>query len=380
MNQIADFALERWFARWEFNVRHVLGASDVEGYAMRDLLELADEETRQLWERLTLGYTESLGHPALRAEIASLYTDVAPDDVMTLVGAEEGIFLSMHALLAPGDHAVVVWPSYQSLHEVARSIGAETTLIPLAPDDWSFDPADVQRALRPRTRVIVINVPHNPTGSLIDRGALDRLVEIAERHGATLLSDEVYRFLELEEADRLPAAADLSARALSLGVMSKSFALAGLRVGWLATRDRDLLQRIARLKDYTTICGSAPSEILALIALRARDRVLRRSREIVTRNVPLIDAFIERNAEMFRWVRPRAGSTAYPRLLVGDVDRFADELVTREGVLIVPGSRFGDPSNHFRVGLGRRDIPQALERLERFAREYWRREQGPVRH
>src|SRR3954471_36596 len=147
MNQIADFALERWFARWEFNVQHVLGASDVEGYSMGELLQLADDDTRELWDRLTLGYTESLGHPALRTEIASLYDRISPDDVVTLVGAEEGIFLSMHALLAAGDHAVVAWPSYQSLHEVARSIGADTTLIPLAPDDWSFDPADVQRAL-----------------------------------------------------------------------------------------------------------------------------------------------------------------------------------------------------------------------------------------
>ena len=111
--EIEDFALERWFARWEFAVKHVLGASDVEGYALRDLLALADDESRELWERLTLGYTESLGHPLLRAEIASLYDTASPDDVLTFVGAEEAIFLAMHALLAPGDHAIVVWPSYQ---------------------------------------------------------------------------------------------------------------------------------------------------------------------------------------------------------------------------------------------------------------------------
>ena len=380
MRQIEEFALERWFARWEFAARHVLGASDVEGYSLQELLALADDDTRERWERLTLGYTESLGHPLLRAEIASLYQTATPDDVLTFAGAEEGIFLSMHALLAPGDHAIVVWPSYQSLYEVARSIGAEVTLLHLEPDGWTFDPESIRRALRPRTRAIVVNFPHNPTGAMISREALDRVVEIADGHGAVLFSDEVYRYLEVEERDRLPAAIDLSSRAISLGVLSKSFALAGLRVGWIASRDRVVLDRTARLKDYTTICGSAPSEILAIVALRARDRVLKRSREIVAANLPHLDAFFARRPELFRWVRPRGGSTAYPELLVGDVTRFGDALVEREGVLIVPASRFGDDSNHFRVGLGRRDLPAALAKLERFAVEHWLKGQGPVRH
>jgi aspartate/methionine/tyrosine aminotransferase len=377
---IQDFALERWFARWEFSVKHVLGASDVEGLGLEELLSLADAPTRELWSRLTLGYTESLGHPVLRAEIASLYDAVAPDDVLTLVGAEEGIFLVMHALLEAGDHAVVVWPSYQSLHEVARSIGADVTLLPLAPDDWSLDLEHLRRALRPRTRVIVINFPHNPTGAMIAPDALSRLVDIAESHGAILLSDEVYRFLEADGQPRLPAAVDLSTTAMSLGVLSKSFALAGLRIGWIATRNNDLLQRIARLKDYTTICGSAPSEILGIAALRARDRVLARSRQIVSSNSAMLDAFLSRSSDLFRCVPPRGGSTAYPEFLGGDVTAFADALVEREGVLIVPGSRFGDPSNHCRIGLGRRDMPEALKKLEHFARHDWPKGQGSVRH
>jgi len=378
--QIEDFALERWFARWEFAVRHVLGASDVEGLSMHELLAFADDETRELWNRLTLGYTESLGHPLLRTEIASLYESASSDDVATLVGAEEGIFLTMHAVLEPGDHAVVMWPSYQSLHEVARSIGAKVTLLPLSPNDWSLDPEDVRRALRPRTRVVVINVPHNPTGAMIEPDALARIVQITEQHGVTLLSDEVYRFLEADGQERLPAGADLSPRVISLGVLSKSFALAGLRLGWIATRDRALLQRVARLKDYTTICGSAPSEILGIIALRARERVLARSREIVAKNSRAFDAFLARSSDVFRCVPRRGGSTAYPELLAGDVNAFADHLVQREGVLIVPAARFGDPSNHFRVGLGRRDMPVALEKLERVARGDWAKGQGSVRH
>lgn len=366
--RLGDFALERWFARWEFAVRHVLCASDVEGYPMRDLLALADDEMRERWETLRLGYTESAGHPLLRAEIASLYERVDAGRVLTVSGAEEGIFLLMHALLAPGDHAVVMWPSYQSLAEVARSTGAEVTLVPLDPADWSLDPEAVRRAMRPDTRVVVVNFPHNPTGSLPSRDDFLRIVEIADAHGATLLSDEVYRWLELEEGSRLPAAVDVSERAVSLGVLSKSFALAGARVGWIATRDAALLDRVARYRDYTTICGSAPSEILGIVALRARERVLARSRAIVAANLPLLDDFFARNADRFRWVRPRGGTVAFPELLRGDVDMFADELVQREGVLLLPASRFLYRSNHFRIGFGRLDMPAALERFEAFTR------------
>ena len=372
---IADFALERYFARWEFNVRHLLCASDLDGLSLAELLALADASSRALWDRLTLGYTESTGHPLLRAEIASLYERVTADEVLTFVGAEEAIFLAMHALLSAGDHAVVAWPAYQSLYEVARSVGADVTLVPLDPTEWSLDPDAVAAALRPNTRVVVINFPHSPTGSLLDLGRFQRIVEVTERRGIALFSDEVYRYLELDEGARLPASVDAGDRTVSLGVMSKSFALAGLRIGWIATHDARLLGRMARLKDYTTICGSAPSEILAIIALRARQRVLARSRGIIATNLPLLDAFFGRAGEHFSWVRPRAGSVGFPRLRrddAGAIDRFCSELVETEGVLLLPGSMFGHQGNHFRIGFGRRDMPVALERLEAFAARRFR--------
>jgi aspartate/methionine/tyrosine aminotransferase len=365
--QIAEFALERFFARYEFATRYILCASDIEGFAMRDLLALADAETQALWERLTLGYTESPGHPALRAEVAALYERVEAADVLMFAGAEEGIFVAMHALLGAGDHAVVVWPAYQSLHEVARAAGADVTLVPLdAAGGWSLDPEAVRRAMRPETRVVVINFPHSPTGAQLDRGVFDEIVRVCETTGATLFSDEVYRLLEHDATIRLPAAVDVSERAASLGVMSKAFGLAGLRIGWIATRDARLRARLASLKDYTTICNSAPSEVLALIALRARERVLARSRAIISSNLPVLDDFFDRHRHHLEWVRPRAGSVGFPRLLSGDADRVAEALVEREGVLILPGSRFGYPGNHFRLGFGRTDMPVALQRLSRF--------------
>jgi aspartate/methionine/tyrosine aminotransferase len=368
--RIADFALERYFARWEFAVEHVLCASDVQGYPMGELLALADGETRALWDGLTLGYTESTGHPLLRGEIAALYDGLEPEDVLVFSGAEEGIFCLVNVLLGPGDHAVVTWPGYQSLYEIARAAGADVTLHELREDaGWQLDLDLLRRQVTPATKLIVVNAPHNPTGMQPDRATFDGLVSIAEEVGAHLLMDEVYRYLEFDDGDRLPAGADATPRGVSLGVMSKSFAMAGLRVGWLATHDRDLLARCASFKDYTTICASAPSEILALIGLRARDQVLGRSRSIVATNLERLDAFFEAWSDRFSWVRPRAGSVGFPRLTVPGVaiDDWAAGLVEAEGVLLLPGSTFGYGGNHFRLGFGRTDLPVALERLEAYA-------------
>jgi aspartate/methionine/tyrosine aminotransferase len=367
--RLPDFALERFFARWEFTAEMLLCASDVEGWPMRDLLELADEDGRRRWEGLRLGYTESAGLPELRAEIASMYETVSADDVLVFAGAEEAVFALNNVLLEPGDHALVVRPAYQSLAEVARAAGAEVGPIELREaDGWRINLAEFESALRPNTRLILLNEPHNPTGALSDRPSFDRLVELAAESGARLIVDEVYRFLEFDERDRLPAGADALPTGVSIGVMSKSFGLAGLRIGWVATRDRELLARLAAFKDYTTICSSGPAEILALIALRARERVLARNRAIVTANLPLLDGFFERWRGRLEWVRPRGGTIGFPRLVADvPIDRFAEDLVRETGVLLLPGTLFGDEGNHFRLGFGRTNLPAALERLETYA-------------
>ena len=366
--RIPDFKLERYFAKWEFSAPYLLCSSDIEGWRMADLLALADDDARSRWEALTLGYTESTGLPALREAIAGLYAGVAPDEVLTFGGAQEALFVLLNVLLGPGDHALVTWPGYQSLHEVARATGADVTLLRLRPEDgWQLDVEALERALRPNTRCVVVNFPHNPTGALPPRATFEALAALCEARGIVLLSDEVYRLLEYAPEQRLPAAVELPGRGVSLGVMSKAFGLAGLRVGWLALKDAGLRARIAAFKDYTTICNSAPSEVLALIALRAKEQVLARSRALLEGNLGLLDAFFTRHAERFSWVRPRAGSVAFPRLRQGGpVDRFCQRLVEQEGVLLLPGSVYDFPGDHFRLGFGRSSLPEALERLERF--------------
>lgn len=331
---------------------------------MSDLLSLADAESLDLWNRLSLAYTESAGHSLLRRAIADQYQGMSAAQTLVVV-PEEGIFLAMHALLRPGDHVVCSFPGYQSLYEVARSIGCEVTLWkPKEKDGWRFDPDDLETLLRPETRLVVVNFPHNPTGSLAAEDEFGRVVELARERSAYLFSDEMYRRLEHDGYATLPAACDVYDRAISLSGLSKAYGLPGLRVGWLAARDERALQRIAELKDYTTICHSAPSEILALMALRACDRILAAQRARVHRNLALLERFFGEHAERFEWQRPGGGSIAFPRMLGGeDTGVFCRRLVDEDGIMLLPSEAFGYGSHHVRIGYGREDLPAVLDRF-----------------
>jgi aspartate/methionine/tyrosine aminotransferase len=287
--------------------------------------------------------------------------------VLVHSGAEEAIFLFMHAVLDPGDHAIVHWPCYQSLAEVAQSIGCQVTRWSAREQrSWSLDVEELRRSIRPNTRVMVINNPHNPTGYLMPRDTFEEAVRIAQEHGILLFSDEVYRESEYDPRDRLPAACDLDENAISLGVMSKTYGLAGLRIGWIATHNAAVYARMAALKDYTTICNSAPSEFLAELALRHREKLVQRNVGIITRNLVVLDDFFLRHADLFSWQRPMAGPIAFPRLLEGDIEDFCDNLIRHASVLLLPGTLFDDNDNHFRIGFGRKNLPEAVSRLEAY--------------
>jgi aspartate/methionine/tyrosine aminotransferase len=176
----------------------------------------------------------------------------------------------------------------------------------------------------------------------------------------------VYRESEYNPATRLPAACDLGDYAISLGVTSKTYGLAGLRIGWIATKNKNIYQDMAGLKDYTTICNSAPSEFLAEVAMRNRQRLSERNLHIIKNNLTVMYDLFARYSELFTWVPPRAGSMGFPRLLKGDVEEFCDTLVNQVGIMLLPGSVYDDSHNHFRLGLGRKNLAQAVERLEDF--------------
>lgn len=370
---LAEFALERYFAKHEFSARYLLSSSDCETLPLSELLVMADTQTRELWEALVLGYTESAGHPLLRREIANLYKTVWPDDVLVL-SPEEGIFVAMNTLLNPGDHAIVLAPAYESLYKVAAAIGADVSRWQLSTDGvrWSLDMSFLERAVRSTTKLLVINFPHNPTGFHADMATFERIVEFARGRKITLFSDEMYRYSEYQPAACLPGACDLYEQAVTLGGLSKSFGLPGLRIGWLATKDQALMKRFRAFKDYTTICSSAPSEILAIMALRARDRILDRTRKIVEDNLEIAGAFFARFHKYFEWIRPTAGPVAFPRLKGTDsIDRFCEKLLETKKAMLVPGSLFEFPDNHFRIGLGRRNFQEGVGKMGAFVTEQY---------
>ncbi|QRP43434.1 aminotransferase class I/II-fold pyridoxal phosphate-dependent enzyme [Amycolatopsis sp. FDAARGOS 1241] len=375
MPTLPDFRLETYFSRWEFTARYHLTASDVQTFTVSELLALADDDGRERWENLTLGYTETYGLPALREEIARTYTEVGPEHVLCFAGAEEGLYLAMRTLLEPGDHIVVITPNYQAAETIPLSI-AEVTGVALREEaGWALDVDEIERHLRPNTRIVSVNFPNNPTGAVPDLDTWTRLIRLCDDRGILLFSDEVYRGLEPDPAATLPQAADLSASALSLNVMSKAYGLPGLRVGWIACHDPEILRRLERAKHYTSICNSAPSEVLALIGLRARDTILARNRAVIAENVPKFDAFFARFPDLFEWTAPRGGCVCFPRYLGADgVEAMCTELVEQRGVLLLPSSIYRSeltptPADRFRVGVGRRDPDEGLAAWAEFLEE-----------
>ena len=363
--KIKTFALERYFAKHEFSARHLLSCSDCEALSMQEVLELAGEEEITLWKDLKLSYTESQGHPLLLDAVTDMYSGICRGNILT-AAPEECVFLLMNALLESGDHVICTFPGYQSLYELAKAIGCEISM--WEPDEengWQFDVRTLEKLFQNNTKLVVVNFPHNPTGSLPTKNEYKAIVNLAGEANVHLFSDEMYRFLEVADGDTLPAACELYEKAVSLSGLSKAFGLPGLRMGWVATRDLDLLDKMSDLKDYTTICSSAPSEILALIAVRQRDHIIDRQRKRIHKNLAVLDVFFKKHEALFRWNHPGGGSICFPRILFTDHARaFCDTLVKETGIMLVPSDMFNFGSRHVRIGFGRDNLPEVLERFE----------------
>ena len=365
--KIKDSKLERFFAIYEFTAPYLLCTSDCESFTVKDLFQL-DKNAEKDFKNFRLGYTESLGNPVLREEISNLYANSSPEHVMVCAGAEEGIFIFMNVILNPGDHMIVQFPTYQSLYEIANGIGCQVSEWRMdADNNWELDLDFLNKTITPKTKAIVINFPNNPTGYTISEEKMNRIVEIAREHDICIFSDEVYRFLEYDESDRLPCLCDIYDKGVSLGVMSKSFGLAGLRIGWMVTKDKTLFNRMASFKDFTTICSSGPSEFFTILALRHKDFILERNLEIIRSNLQLLESFFDRYPDRFRWIKPKAGPLAFPEVLfTDDAESFCLDLVKKKGVLLAPGNIFNYDNNHVRIGFGRKNMPEALARLEEY--------------
>ena len=363
--KLPAFKLERFFAKYEFKAPYLLASSDCEAMTIEELLSL-ESDAAQKFHQTWLGYTETKGSPELRQEIAKTYQSIDIEEILVHAGAEEAVFIFMNAALESGDHIIVHFPGYQSHSSIAQSIGCDVEWWKSnEADNWELDLDWLRAAIRPNTRAVVINCPHNPTGYVMSRSKLEELVAICRQHNILLFSDEVYRFLEYQDDDTLPAACDLYENAISLGVMSKTYGLAGLRIGWIATRNQEIYKAMAAFKDFASICNSAPSEFLSALALRNGDKIIQRNRAIILANIEICNRFFENYAERFSWTAPKGGSTAFPRLRQAvDVEEFCINLVSQQGVLLIPSTYFDYGNQNFRIGLGRKNLPECMEKLD----------------
>jgi len=364
--KINDFKLERYFAKHEFTAKYLLSSSDCDGYEMKYLLENASKDEMDLWEGIKLGYTESEGNPLLREAILQYYKIKTIENVVVASPGELN-FISMNVLLDSKDHAITVSPCYQSLSEVVKSVNCELSLWKPSPDKWEFNTADLEKLIQKNTKLIILNFPHNPTGSYLKREQLDEIVRIAEKHDIYIFSDEMYRKLIIDDIEELPPISDIYEKGISLWGTSKTFGLAGLRTGWLVTHDTDFLLKVVSFKDYLSICNSAPSEILSIIALNNIDKFLPQNLKTIRENILLFNEFVAKHPIISSFTPPKAGSTGFIKLNIeNSALEFSNNLVNETGIMTVPAEMFEQQGKYLRIGFGRRNFPEILDILDKY--------------
>ncbi len=361
---ISSFKLEHYFAKYEFNAKYLLSSSDCDGFSLNYVLSSAEHGELELWNSLTLGYTESEGHFLLREAISRHYNSIKPDDVFVLSPGEANYIL-MQTQLDPGDHLVCMRPSYQSLYQIAKDKGCVIHF--WEPDDKGlFNPDDLAKLVNEKTKLIVVNFPHNPTGYYPTREELNRVIEIASRHNTLLFSDEMYHKLVHNPALLNDSLCDLYDNTVSLWGMAKSFGLAGLRIGWVTSHNKKLLGMMKHFKDYLTICNSATSEVLSMIALNNSERFIEVNLQKIRANKQIFQAFVEKHTELFDYyIEPGAGSTAMVKVRLQEPAlNYAEKIVKESGVMLVPSEMFEYGDQHFRIGFGRSSMKDALAAWE----------------
>lgn len=353
--KIETFELERWMTEHEVTARFDLAESGIAPPTLRELLALDPSgKTLETLLGTSLGYSEARGTLALREALAALYRGTAPEEILVTTGAIEANFLLFNVLLEPGDTAIVVYPAYQQLYAVPAALGANVKHWVLREEQgYTFDVDALETLLDDRTKLVVINSPHNPTGSTLTAAQLGRVHALCEERGIWLLSDEAYRWLQFSTEEPAPPARSLGGRAISTGTLSKPLGLPGLRIGWLAA-PAGIVQRCWELRDYLTLSPAKLSDALTVFALEHRDALLERTRAIALENFSTLAAFMEDHAGVLRWTPPRGGLLALPRY---EFDlpsyEFSNRLMAEHGVMLAPGAAFGQ-EHHFRIGFGPR--------------------------
>lgn len=367
-----DFALASFLARWSRCARYDLSASESATLTLSSLLEMAQPDDWWRWHQLDFGYAAPHGAPWLRSAIADRHQGLDASNVMCCAGAQEGLTCVMRALLAPHDHAIVVVPIYQPSEQAVTSICAATGVALRSQDDWQLDVGEVAAAVRPETKLVLINFPNSPTGTSINPTVLASLIDLCRRRGLWLVNDEVYRSVGSDPASGPRPVSEIYERGISVDALSKGFGLPGLRVGWILCQDRQLLARVLLAKSALSSCLATPSEVLALFALKSEVLILQRNRAVAQVNRERLAALLSRHSDSFEAFVSSKAVLAFPRYLGAEgCDRFAERLAREAGVLVLPSSIWKSPlapvpGDRLRIGLGRVEADSALAALDAY--------------
>ncbi len=369
--KIKDFAVERYFAKYEFSAQYMLSSSDCDGYSMDYVLSVASADEKNLWESLKLGYTETVGSEFLRKAIKGHYKTIQMDEIVVSSPGEAN-FILMNVLLNKGDNVICMSPMYQSLYQVSKDLGCSISF--WKPHEntggWHYDITDLKKLISSKTKLIVVNFPHNPTGFSPTIEEYHKIIELARERGITIFSDEMYRYLNHNKETGLPSMCDLYENSISLWGTAKTFGLAGLRLGWLTSKNKGLLKKVEKFKDYLSICNSAPSEVLGTIALNNMDKFVIPNMDKIRFNISLFSEFHKINSRLIDFEEPLSGSTAFIRLKINEpASVFAEKLVKSTGIMLLPSETFEYGKCHARIGFGRKNMPEMLSVFGHYIRE-----------
>lgn len=360
---MSKFLVDAYFTQYESKSKYMMGSSDPESLSLKDVVsdlsDYADEP---------LGYALGKGYLLLREQLSALYENVTPDQIAVMNGGEETIYVTMRALLKPGDEIVVQTPSYQSLSVIAKEIGC--SIIEYRPSfeqNWEFDLETLKTKITKQTRLLILNYPHNPTGACLTDREMASIAALCREYNLYLIADEVYRFLRMEESCSDASFADLYENSVVLGSFSKTFAAPGLRLGWIATKNPGLMHRLLDYRHFTSTCSNLPCQWIARELLNKRDAIIQRNNALVHRNAELLALFVKQHEKIFSYVPLKGATMAYVKLKgKQSAMAFCMEILENTGVLIVPSSVLEKSDEYLRIGLCRKSFPKCIQLVSEY--------------
>jgi len=368
--KIKPFAVEEWMNAWEVGAKYNIAETCVDSISMNELFELTGEDKTEFLNRLCarrLSYGDIEGLPEFRKGVCGLYKTLNIENIVPTHGASGANHHVFYSLISPGDRVVSIMPTYQQLYSIPESYGADVQILHLSKENnYLPDLEKLRRLVTPKTKMICINNPNNPTGALMSEQMLREIVEIARSADAWILCDEVYRHLSQEDG-WCPSIVDLYEKGISVSSMSKVFSLAGLRLGWIATHDMSVVKSCLSHRDYNLVSCGVFDEMLAAAALKHRDKLLERSRKIVRENLQILDDWVGSEPHV-NYVKPKAGTTA---LVYYDLDissyEFCEEMYKKTGAFVTPGDCFEVPHS-MRIGYayGKQDLIDGLKAISEY--------------